>query len=48
MSQAAEARHVDSVMATLNFVSSIDQVPVALVKEPGLGPDRNTITTTDR
>ena len=47
MSQAAEARHADSVMATLNFVSSIDQLPVALVKEPGLGPDRNTITTAD-
>lgn len=48
MLQAAEARHAGSVTATLNFVSSTDQLPVALVEEPGLGPDRHTITTTDR
>lgn len=47
MLQAAEARHANSVTATLNFVSSTDQLPVALVEEPGLGPDRHTITTTD-
>ena len=47
MSQAAEARRADPVAATLNFVSSPDQLPVALVEEPGLGPDRHTITTTD-
>ncbi len=48
MSQAAEARRADPVTATINFVSSADQLPVALVREPGLGPDRHTITTTDR
>lgn len=48
MSSTVEARHADSVAATLNFVSSADQSPVALVEEPGLGPDRHTITTTDR
>ena len=48
MPSTTEARHAGSVTATLNFVSSTDQSPVALVEEPGLGPDRHTITTTDR
>ncbi len=44
MSQVAERLEVKSVTATLNFVASKDQLPVALVREAGKGPDTHHIT----
>lgn len=47
MSQTAHDLQTDSVVATLQFVASADQLPIALVKKPGLGPDTHTIEVTD-
>jgi len=48
MSQVAVEMEVGSVTATLNFVASTDQLPIALVKEAGSGPDTHHITLADR
>jgi len=47
MSQAADALDTGSVMAKLRFVASADQLPVALVKEAGSGPDTHKIEMAD-
>ena len=47
MSQAADELDTGSVMATLRFVASADQLPIALVKEAGSGPDTHKIEMAD-
>lgn len=37
----------DSVTASLQFLATTDEMPVALVSEPGLGPDKHSWTTAE-
>ena len=48
MSVANAELQTGSVTAKLQFSSTVEQTPVALVNEPGQGPDKHTITTDDR
>ena len=45
MSRATQYVDTDKVTATLQFVATADETPVALVREPGQGPDKQSGTT---
>ena len=47
MSQAADDLNTSSVVAALRFAATSDQLPIALVKEAGSGPDTHKIEMAD-
>lgn len=47
MSRVIRDIQTDSVTASLQFLATTDEMPVALVSEPGLGPDKRSWTTTE-
>lgn len=47
MSRVIRDIQTDSVTASLQFLATTDEMPVALVSEPGLGPDKHSWTTAE-
>ena len=47
MSRVIRDIQTDSVTASLQFLATTDEMPVALVSEPGLGPDKQSWTTAE-
>ncbi len=47
MSRVIRDFQTDSVTASLQFLATTDEMPVALVSEPGLGPDKHSWTTAE-
>lgn len=47
MSRVIRDIQTDSVTASLQFSVTTDEIPVALVSEPGLGPDKHSWTTAE-
>lgn len=47
MSNVSKEILIESVTSTLMFATTVDQRPVALVKEPGQGPDNHTMETVE-